>query len=95
MRTTALLDWLRMSATARVPRRHIRRARGRPPTPYQEAATPATLSAIESCYFAALIEGLRVIDEKADELGRVGDYSIALQHYVEAKGKRIAIACGL
>lgn len=55
------------------------------------------LTEIESCYVAALIDGLRLIDEKEQERGAklVDPDWNALVHYVAEKGKRIAVASDL
>lgn len=69
--------------------------------------TAIELTDMQACYFAALIEGLRVIDRKESERARhslsarplrtsANDrYSAALQVFVQEKGKRIAVACGI
>jgi hypothetical protein len=52
----------------------------------------AKLNDVQLCYFAALIEGLRVIDEKALDLGvdaNIGDAYDALVHFVIRKGDRL------
>lgn len=56
------------------------------------------LTEVGICYFAALIDGLRLIDEKAAEFGvpvEQVDYD-ALVHYVRVKGDRlVALHYGL
>src|ERR1700686_167438 len=52
------------------------------------------LSEIELCYFAALIDGLRLINEKAEhrKINRISLHSGALIDYVQEKGQQILIA---
>lgn len=48
------------------------------------------LNDVQLCYFAALIEGLRLIDEKARELNIDPEIdTIALEHFIRRKGDRL------
>ncbi len=58
-----------------------------------EAAKPMRpFTDLEMCYFAALCEGLRIVDLKARQQGRrlFRIEPVPLQLYVAAKGKMIA-----
>lgn len=66
---------------------------------YTPTFTHYELTPVESCYFAALCEGLRLIDEKSGGLATTvrlpEHYGTALQQFVCNKGKIIARACGI
>lgn len=57
---------------------------------------PFELTEVGFCYFAALIEGLRLINERTGPSWELPEHSAcALQRFVQTKGNRIIMACGL
>lgn len=64
---------------------------------HKASGTPLELNEIQLCYFSALIDGLRLINEKELELpGSINDKDFnanALIHYVRVKGDKIVALC--
>ena len=57
-----------------------------------DRTAPLVITEIGMCYFAALIEGLRLINEHAKDRRDLAEHfdAGALVHYVQVKGQRIA-----